>query len=326
MLRLFLPGAGSKVHHIRNFKSHPEVGSVVISDLHDWSRGAFEADACYLTPPFRDVQAFLERVDSIHAREQFDICLPIHDGALHLYAQAGSRNYAVAMNPLPTVLVALDKLKTYDFFRAHGLPTVDTWPLPLFLASEDPPFPTFLKPRTVDLRGTPEACYRFLGDRLDLDYAVARLPSPPENYVVQRYLQGQEINLDFFCDASHRLVSVVAVHRQSAGLSGGILRGEIVDEQNFRPFVERVCDGLKFVGANQLQCYVTDGRVRFTEVNARFSGSSVLVKEAGVDYFHAYVNLLLGREVRFHEPPRRLKMAAWESPYFFERSPAHAQP
>lgn len=55
---------------------------------------------------------------------------------------------------------------------------------------------------------------------------------------------------------------------------------------------------MKLWGADNAQAYVDrKGEVWFTEINGRFSGSSVLVREAGVDYFRYFVRLLRGEPV-----------------------------
>ncbi len=84
-MKLFIPGAGGKVHHILNFQEHPDVEKVIISDIYPWTYGTFVADVAYQVPRFDD-PTFFEVFDRIYQKERFDVCLPINDFSLYLFA------------------------------------------------------------------------------------------------------------------------------------------------------------------------------------------------------------------------------------------------
>ena len=47
-----------------------------------------------------------------------------------------------------------------------------------------------------------------------------------------------------------------------------------------------ICEKIHLIGANQIQLLKTiDSRYTITEINGRFSGSSIFVKAAGVIFF-----------------------------------------
>ena len=60
----------------------------------------------------------------------------------------------------------------------------------------------------------------------------------------------------------------------------------------------------------------------FTEINGRFSGSSIFVKEAGVNFFHYFIELLKGNPFEINEKSRYLRMTSWEKPFFFTKTKA----
>ena len=84
-MKLFIPGAGGKVNHILNFQEHPDVEKVIISDIYPWTYGTFVADVAYQVPRFDD-PTFFEVFDRIYQKERFDVCLPINDFSLYLFA------------------------------------------------------------------------------------------------------------------------------------------------------------------------------------------------------------------------------------------------
>jgi len=324
-VRLFLPGAGSKVSHIRSFMEVPGVSRVIISDIYPWSHGAFVADAAYQTPPF-SAPDFLDAVDRIYRLDRFDICIPIHDASLVLFSELKKHShespFTLAMNPCETIDVISDKVRTYEFFVSHDLPTLRLWTLPEFLGLDRPCFPCYLKPRRIDLRGTSRAAFMTIEDSHDLAYVAQKLRGREADFVVQEHAEGTEINLDFFCDGHGSVKSVVPLKRLAMGASRGISRGEIVFDGRFQAYVERIASHLRFWGANQVQVFADGhGQLKFIEINGRFSGSSIFVKAAGVNYFDYFIKLVRGEDIEIAEQPRPLRMTSWESPHFYPESP-----
>jgi carbamoylphosphate synthase large subunit len=182
-------------------------------------------------------------------------------------------------------------------------------------------FPYFIKPRYIYIRGTERQLFMKLGDQADLDYALRKISGYEDSFVIQRFLDGTEINIDFFCDANGQVKSIVPLKRLAMGITRGITRGEIVLDNRFDKYVTAMAEKMKFFGANQTQAYVDDDdNVVFTEINGRFSGSSVFVKEAGVDYYHYFVELLLGKDIEIKEKPEYLHMTCWDKPFYYSKS------
>lgn len=324
-MKILLPGAGGKVLHIRAFQEQPEVEAVLISEINPWAYGNFVADAAFRLPPFRDA-GFLKAFRRLHRREGFDVVVPIHDASLHFFSERREEfeggTLRVAINPAETIDMVSDKLATYEFFRATGTPTAKLCTFDRFRSERPFDLPVFLKPRFIEMRGTERQLYLKLEDEADVEYAARKVGACGDEYVVQEFLEGREINVDFFCDEESALKSWVAVERLAMGQSRGIRWGEIVIDKRFGPHLERIASGMRFWGANQAQAYLDEAdRICFTEINGRFSGSSVFVKAAGVDYFARFLDLLHGRPIEIPEQPRSLTMSSWENPFFYDESP-----
>lgn len=52
------------------------------------------------------------------------------------------------------------------------------------------------------MRGTQKQLYMKLEDSYDLDYILKKIQTNQDDYVVQDFISGREINIDFFCDAN----------------------------------------------------------------------------------------------------------------------------
>jgi carbamoyl-phosphate synthase large subunit len=325
-MKLFIPGAGRKILHIKNFQEVPSVSSVIISDTDPWSFGNFIADAAYTVPIFKSSK-FMNAVERIYEIEKFDVLIPIHDVALYVFSKDRNKYanlpFTLAINPKDTIDIVSDKLLTYEFFVKHEIPTEVLYTVEEFSLLQSYNFPYFLKPRYIHMRGSERQIYMKIDDEADMELILRKIKGNESQYVIQEFLSGDEINIDFFCDSEGTVQSIVPLRRLGMGISRGITRGEILFDERFDHFVHKTAKNLQFFGANQLQVYVTgEKNLKFTEINARFSGSSVLVKEAGVNYFEYFIRLLNGDEIEIRERPHYLKMCAWEKPHFFRKESA----
>ena len=325
-MKLFIPGAGGKVNHILNFQEHPDVEKVIISDIYPWTYGTFVADVAYQVPRFDD-PTFFEVFDRIYQKERFDVCLPINDFSLYLFAsqreKLKSYPFTLAICPQETIDLVADKLLNYEFFVTNNIPTAKVYTMDEFLNLKIHKFPYYIKPRYIHMRGTQKQLYMKLEDSFDLDYILKKIQTNQDDYVVQDFISGREINIDFFCDANGEVKSIVPLERQGMGLSRGITRGEMFNDSRFDSYIYQMAEKLKFWGANNVQVYMDENEnLTFTEINGRFSGSSIFVKEAGVNFFHYFIELLKGNPVEINEKPRYLRMASWEKPFFFTKTKA----
>ena len=322
-MKIFIPGGGGQIGHIQCFQELPEVDEVIISDANSWAYGNFVADRAYDMPRFED-RHFWDFFNCIYEIEKFDLCLPLHDASLQLFSDRrhllGKSPFTLALNEPDTIDLVSDKLNTYQFFLRNQIPTAKFWLLSeLYERTRE--YPLFVKPRNIAMRGTSKQFFFKLEDEADWEYTIRKLEGRESEYVVQEYLHGTEVNLDFFCDGSGEVKSIVPLKRLEMGKTRGITRGEIIEDDRFSSYLDKITANAKFWGANQVQAFVEpDGKVKFTDINGRFSRSSVFVKEAGVNFFHYLVQLINGRPITIKEKPRKIKMTSWENHFYYKKS------
>lgn len=306
-------------------KSTPGVSGVIVSLDDPFGAGAFLADRAYLLPRF-DEPGFAEGVMSIYEHERFDACLPVLDSALLFFARNrdGFRGapFRIATCEPDVIELACDKMRLLRFLEGLGLPVPATRTFADYLGASAHPLPCFLKPRYPEDRDFGRAVYKRLDDAGEVGYWAKKLTDCLDRYLVQPLLDGRELNIDFFCDASGEVRATVVVHRSQSEPGAALSRGEIVSGDHFAGQVRAVAGAVRLWGANQLQAFVSpDGAIVFTELNVRLTGDSPFVKAAGMDYFEGTVRLLRGEDVSFPEKPRALRMIQWDQPCFFEASP-----
>ena len=326
-MKLFLPGVGNKIEHIRCFKNVMQIEKIIISDIYDWTFGAEVADIAYILPTYKDTEKYLYKLEKIYEKEKFDICIPIDDYALYFFSKNKNKlsnclMSKIAINNSEIVELVSDKLSIYRFLHNLKMPTPQTFTLKDFLAFGNYEYPYFLKPRYINmLRAANRGFYFQISSDLDLDYIARKVVNHEDSYVVQKLLTGKEYNIDLFCDSEGVLKSYVVLEKLEMGLNRGITRGEIVLEHPFHEYINIIVNSLKLYGANQIQAFITDTeKVVFTEINGRFSGSSVFVKAAGVDYFKAFIDLFSGKKVEINDKPSLLKMSTAQEHFYYNKS------
>lgn len=316
-MKLLIPGGGPRT--IPYFKTTQGVREVITSQLSLSAPGAFLADRAYVLPRFDDPD-FMDRFESLYEKEKFDACVPVLDSALWVFARnverVSGKPFLLAMSPPETIHLATDKLNLADHFRRIGLPIPDTSTVSAYLAR--PWFPAFLKPRYPTMRDFGKAVYCRIDEEAGLTNALDQIQGREEAFVIQRLLEGEEINLDFFCDGAGQVQSVVPVARRSMTDRRAIGMGEILTDSGLGEIawelVERLAASTPIWGPAQLQLFrAPSGEIRCTEINVRLTGSSPLVRAAGVDYYRHLVRLIQGEKIEIPERARPWHMMAMEA-------------
>ncbi|RMF80848.1 MAG: ATP-grasp domain-containing protein [Planctomycetota bacterium] len=186
------------------------------------------------------------------------------------------------------ILTCRDKIKTFEFLRAAGIDTPQTYTPQQIASAQDLHFPLFIKPRN----GSASMSVRKLDDRDDLDYFLRKIDDP----IVQEFVEGVEHTLDVYVGLTGRPRCVVPRARWQVR-GGEVSKGVVVKDPKImdagRRVVEAMGDSVR--GLVTLQCIVTQqGRIRFIEINPRFGGGAPLGVAAGADYPRWLLQELLG--------------------------------
>lgn len=322
-MKIFVPGAGARM--IPPLKSVPGVNRVIVSTNDPWGAGGFLADRIYPLPRF-DEPGCAEGVLAIYERERFDACLPVLDSALLFFARHQNRfrdvPFRLGMSGPDVIEMACDKMRMIRSLASCGLPVPATSTFAEFLAGPRCGLPCFLKPRFPEDRDFGRAVYTRLSDESDVGYWATKLAGNLDRHIVQPVLEGQEFNINFFCDASGAVQSIATIRIVDNTPGGAIARGEIVEDDRFFKYVRSLAGAFHLWGANQLQAFVSPrGDICFVEINVRLNGSSPFVSAAGADEFANTVCLLRGEPVSFPERLRPLRMTRWDHLHFFEEIP-----
>ncbi len=287
------------------------------------------ADACYRAPRIKDPE-YLPAILRLCDRENINLIIPLMDLDIVTFSRNRQifekKGVQFLLHPPETIETSMDKLATFDLLEKNGLPTPMT-----FLSGQWEEavrrcgFPLMVKARYADMKASGDYWMRRLQSQKELKEALGQISGKEDRYVLQEYLGGTEITVDFFCNPQGEVVSVVPGLRLSA-LSkafsqdgGAIDQGRTFHDPGIDALVAKLARATRFWGAANFQGYLDpEKEIKIVEINPRFSGATVMTRGAGHDYFQWSIDLASGKGVPHPVPEfRDTCMASWLSPIFF---------
>jgi carbamoyl-phosphate synthase large subunit len=160
-----------------------------------------------------------------------------------------------------TVEICADKIKTWKNFKKFGIP------VPEIYGESNVKFPCIIKPRWG--RGGQDIFK--VDDSTNLELFLKKVNNP----IIQEYIGGVEYTVDTFADLKGNPLSIIPRTRLQVE-SGISIKGATVYDEEIINYCGRIVRKLRLIGPACIQCIKTDKEVKFTEVNARFGGGSIL--------------------------------------------------
>lgn len=281
LLQAFRAAAGRLGIHLK----------IVAADQDISAPGLLCADAPVLVPPASDPE-YVDALQQVVRSQQIRAIIPTIDTDLSVISAARDsfdRDGCTALiGSREVITTCRDKMLTFEWLKARGIDTPETYTPDQVRAFATHAFPYFLKPRF----GSSSASVHVIRDAVDLEYHLLRGRDP----IVQEFVQGVEHTLDVYVglDGAPRCV----VPRRRWQVRGGeVSKGVVVKDAAIMAAGRRVVDALgpSLRGVVTLQCIVTEsGRIRFIEINPRFGGGAPLSIAAGADFPGWLMTELLG--------------------------------
>jgi carbamoyl-phosphate synthase large subunit len=221
---------------------------------------------CFVRLPLVKDGGYVDALSAALEAHKIDVLLPGIDSEISVLSAARHRLLATTKVPLaPKKLIEAtdDKLLTVEFLSSCGIGAPETYSLEAHL---DIDLPVVAKPR----RGYGSRGVVVLRDR---DMLRAFLETQPQNYCLQRYIEGPEITIGFLYDSAGVMCDAIAMERTLE--DGRTVRAKVLDDPSVRQFTENFGTRVPGIGAinAQLRWHEHEGPMVF-EINARLSGST----------------------------------------------------
>lgn len=267
MKKVLVTGVGGVVGQgiLRNLRHDAFDVALIGTNVAPVSAGNHLCDAVHVVPYAVD-PTYVEVMRDLVVREGIDLIIPSTDYEVH--------HLMLAQPDLPTVIAAsaadvsrmcLDKYLTWEAFSAHGLP---------FAASSLPSRysgqfeRTVVKPR--EGRGS-----------RNIHVDPADPCSFSDDYLVQEYLDGEELTTSFYVRRDGSLHGMITFVRELE--QGNTSQAEVVarHDPQLRPMIEAMVGKFAFRGSCNLQSRVTARGIMPFEINCRISGTNSLRSQFG---------------------------------------------
>lgn len=267
MKKVLVTGVGGVVGQgiLRNLRAEAFDVALIGTDVAAVSAGNHLCDAVHVVPYAVD-PAYVEVMRGLVLREGIDLVVPSTDYEVHHLMLAEPRlPTVVAASAAPVSGMCLDKYLTWEAFNARGLAFASS-SLP---SQYDGQFErTVVKPR--EGRGS---------RNIHVDPGDPR--SFGDDYLVQEYLDGEELTTSFYVRRDGVLHGMITFVRELE--QGNTAKAEVVERHDarLRPMIEAMVANFAFRGSCNLQSRVTARGIVPFEINCRISGTNSIRSQFG---------------------------------------------
>lgn len=284
-MKLLVTAIGKRVQLIKYLKRHFTIVGVDYSKLAPAS--SFVDHFCLVSP--YNALEYKEEIIDICRQYHIDIILPLYEKEFNILDSIRDElknNGTFLMLSEKRVLdICDDKWETYKFFKRNNINT----PVSFINRAECYlEFPMFIKPR----RGMGSNNSFSINDIEEFDFYFRKVPDP----IIQEQLSGIEYTMDCISDLDGKVISVVPRERLEVR-AGEVTKTRTVKDMELIEQTVFLLEKLGSIGPATVQCFRTEeGKIKFTEINARVGGGVPLAIEAGVDYGKIFMDLILGNK------------------------------
>lgn len=238
---------------------------VIGIDCNPLSAGLYLCDEGYVVPRGDDPE-FLDEILKICHVEKPNAILSGPEEEISVLSKNKrlfeELNVLVLCPDYDTVRVCADKAETYKMFKRYNIPT------PEMYDEDKVKFPSIIKPRF----GRGGRGLFIVDNAEELEFYLNKVNDP----IIQEFINGVEYTIDTFADLEGTPLSMVPRVRLQVE-SGISVKGMTVYDEEIIKHCRKIVKKLRLIGPACVQCIKdSDGVIKFTEINPRFGGGSIL--------------------------------------------------
>ncbi|WP_165819775.1 ATP-grasp domain-containing protein [Ancrocorticia populi] len=294
-MKVLILSAGKRVKIIEYLRQ-AGVETIIAADCSELAPALYVADSFYIVPRSTTPE-YAPAVRDICKRESVDLCIPTLDLDLDPLAEYreefASFGTTLMISPAPSIDLAADKWKMYEFCLAHNIPTPRTWidrdVLDRDLASGEARFPLFSKP----VRSAGSVDIGIARDSRDLDNIFAS----SQRMLVQEFMDGEPFDVDVYLDLHSGLVRGINPKLKLRMREGTTDKALIFDDPELTNFIEDLFSKAAFRGVVDVDLYATPTGYSLLEINPRFSWSYAHSHECGANFIEALLADVSGKRL-----------------------------
>lgn len=298
-INVLISTVSDSVEFVKEFKIAKEIlginGKIITSDLRDDVPAAFIGDKHIHLKPIDD-NGYIDSIIEACNRENISIFIPRVDKELKKVAHnkrliEENTSSKVMISDENVIDITRDKIKTYKFLIERGFNTPrvisDT-----DIENKNYEFPLYIKP--VD--GTSSKDNFKINNEDELNFFRKYVSNP----IIQEFVEGDEYCVDVMTDFDCNPI-IIAPRLKVVVRDGNSIEGIVVKEEHIIKEIKRLILELKPLGAINIDCIVSNGKVYIIEVNARFAEGVPITFNAGANYQLKLYQMLKGEKLGYEE-------------------------
>lgn len=311
---------------------------IIGADRRDLTSGHHFCDQTYTIPRYTDLSEYKEAILNIVDQENIQAVFPGLPPEIDIYDDFRSEISAAVALPVSDHFKVLEnKVSTYHFLEAHGLPQF----VPEYYSfKQNKELRQIMKEHFADeiyVVVKPAETYGAIGAATltDREHYLKALSQNKKKTVniddyydvssyegqdrfVMPFIEGLEYSVDIFL---HNNEVIVAVPRERTGVSNGIvLEGKVVYDIELIKAASKIAKSLITDGFMNLQFFETNEGYKLTDINPRFAGSQVMSLGAGVNFPEIFLKYNVLKENAVIDPLWNTQMFRYRVPIFYHET------
>jgi carbamoyl-phosphate synthase large subunit len=273
------------------------------------------ADLNFKAAPMVKDQSYESLVIDLIRKKGIDYYIPLIDEELTLAKAQIEKNAPVhVLAPERSFIdLCLNKYELMKFLKVNRLSVIES-----FLGSEFKgqfSFPIFVKP--VSGRGSRGIRKIYTQEQLKAYYILEGFP--PEEVLVQPLVEGMEYTVGV---TTNNLNKILCISSKRIVSKRGITQVAVTENNSqINKLTQRLIEIMQPKGPINIQLFLTEeGEIKIFEINPRFSTTTILEIEAGVNVVKEYIDTIDNEDVgpiKFPEPGLTIHRR-WESVFYRE--------
>lgn len=295
-MNFLILAAGTRNKIVQYFKkAFDGIGNVIATDASTLGPAIYDADKYYVVPPIT-APGYIDVILDICKNEQIGGVLSLIDPELSLLAANRAKFEALGVTIIGSSYelceMALDKMRMYEWLRAHGYNCARSWmKKEEFYSAVDAgevSYPVFVKP----YRGSASISVSKVYDKETVDLLFTH----EDGLMVQEFLDGQEIGADVYIDLISGEVVSIFTKKKIKMRAGETDKAVSFKDDKLFALIERFVLEAGYRGQIDIDIFEIDDEYYISEVNPRFGGGYPHAYECGCDHMSMILNNLNGIE------------------------------
>lgn len=292
MMNILILSAGTRNKIIQYFKKELKgKGSIIATDMSKLAPAIYEADKYYIVPKMTDPN-YIDVILNICKKEQISGVLSLIDPELSLLAKNKDKFNDIGVTVIGSSYEvcekSLDKYKMYKWLVSNGYNCAKTYidknKFYKDLELGKIKFPVFVKP----IRGSASLAISKVSNIETIDLLL----SNNDDFLIQQFLDGQEIGADVYIDMISKEVVSIFTKKKIKMRAGETDKSVSFIDKNLFDLLEKFVLDFGFLGQIDIDIFNVDGKYYISEVNPRFGGGYPHAYESGVNHMKLIVKNL----------------------------------